>query len=140
MKKKHKEMIGRIFLGIIVLSILIVVIVPKPQKQATSTIPSASLVPQKNVVVVHTVTLTSKGFEPQKITVKKGEVVTWSNKSGKSASVNSADYPANRLFPILNIGGFEDGENIQARIYKTGELRYVNNLNPKQIGTITVTE
>lgn len=139
MKSKHKEMIGRIFLGIIVVTILAVVIIPKPQKKELI-YRSPTIAPQNPRATTHTVTLNSKGFDPNIIKVKKGEVVIWTNNSGKEASVNSADHPTHKLFPVLNLGLFKDGQSVQARIYRTGELKYINHLNPKQTGTIIVSE
>lgn len=139
MKRKHKEMIGRIFLGIIVITILAILIIPKPEKKELI-YRSPTTTPQQVRATTHTVILTSKGFEPNRITIKKGEVIIWTNNSGKEASVNSSNHPTHKLFPVLNLGAFEDGENTQARIYRLGELTYHNHLNPSQKGTIIVTE
>lgn len=139
MKSKHKEMIGRIFLGIIVITILAIAIIPKSQNNS-SLDPFTTPTPKKRQVVKHTVNLTTKGFEPNIILIKKGEVIIWTNNSEKEASVNSADYPTHKLFPVLNLGSFKDGQSVQTRIYRIGELRYVNHLNPQQTGIIMVSE
>ncbi len=139
MTRKQIEMMLRVIFGILILSIIAIMIIPQTQKKDKVS-PSIATKTQKEVVISHIVNLTSKGFVPQKITIKKGEVIVWSNKSSKKASVNSADYPTHKLFPVLNLGLFNDGENVQARIFRTGELRYVNHLIPSQTGTITVTD
>jgi len=139
MKRKHKEMVGRLVFGIVIVVILGVIIIPKPQNNS-SLDPFATPTPQKKAVVKHTVNLTTKGFEPNIILIKKGEVVIWTNNSGTEASINSADYPTHKLFPVLNLGSFKDKQSVQTRIYRIGELRYVNHLNPKQTGTIIVSE
>lgn len=139
MKRKHKEMIGRIFLGMIILTALAFIITPKPQEKKL-TYRSPTVAPQNPRATTHTVILNSKGFEPSIIKIKKGEVIIWTNKSGKEASVNSADHPTHKLFPVLNLGSFQDGQSVQARIFRTGELKYHNHLNPSQTGTITVTK
>ncbi len=94
----------------------------------------------KKTIVVHSITLTSRGFEPSKITIKKGEIVRWTNHSGKTGSVNSAEHPTHMLYPFLNLGQFDNNSSVQATIYRTGELRYVNHYIPSQRGTIIVTE
>lgn len=139
MNKKHKEMIGRIFLGILILTILVIIIIPRPQKKI---VPSTTITQsqQQKPVVMHTVSLTSNGFEPKKITIKKGEVVIWTNKSGKEAGLNSDNHPTHKLYPVLNLGEFGNGLSVQARIYRIGELTYHNHLNPSQKGTIVVVE
>lgn len=139
MRHKQKIMLLRIIIGITLLSLLVVLIVPKNKSTnyyPQQTNPNTS----KQRIVMHTITLTAKGFEPKNITIKKGEVIVWTNKSGKQASVNSADHPTHKLFPVLNLGTFNDGSSVQARIFRTGELKYHNHLNPSQTGTITVTK
>lgn len=138
MNHKHKEIAGRIFLGIIILTILAIIIIPKPQeKKPIHRYPTTT--PQVRVTT-HKVILTPKGFEPDVIKIKKGEVVIWTNNSGREASVNSADHPTHKLFPALNRGLFPDGLSVQARISRIGELRYHNHLKPEQTGKIIVIE
>lgn len=131
-------MVPRVILGIFVVSLLAFFALPKPQINKNLNSEQQTPQPQVNRSAIHAITLTKKGFEPQNITIKKGEVLVWTNKSGKKASVNSADYPTHRLFPILNLGTFEDGQSVQTLILRTGEFRYVNHYNPQQIGNITV--
>jgi len=131
--KRHRLKLGRIALGIVVFTLLIIIIVPKPQSRNAKTNVSPT-----EKVVVHNITLSKDGFEPKNITIKTGEVVIWTNKSGKQASVNSADHPTHKLFPVLNLGTFGDKESVQARIHRAGELKYHNHFDPTQTGTITV--
>lgn len=131
--KKHSLKIGRVVLGIVVFTLLIIIIIPRSQNRnaKTNVSPTAK-------VVVHNITLSKNGFEPKSITIKTGEVIIWTNKSGRQASVNSADHPTHKLFPVLNLGTFGDKESVQARIYRPGELKYHNHFDPTQTGTITV--
>lgn len=116
----------------VVLIIFAIVLVPRiadiSKKSATK--PPAS----------YNVTLTKDGFEPKDIVVKKGDVVVWTNQSGKQSSVNSADQPDHQKYPFLNLGIFEDGQTLQTPFVETGKFEYVNHLNPKNTGTVTVTE
>src|SRR5579859_1663702 len=41
----------------------------------------------------NTVTLTQTGFAPATLTIKAGQTVTWINKSGMAATVNSDPHP-----------------------------------------------
>lgn len=84
------------------------------------------------------ITLTSSGFDPETATVKAGSRVIWLNKSGASASLNSADYPTNRLYPPLNLGEFANGSSVQLIFDKPGEYKYHNHLKPGQTGTVIV--
>lgn len=133
MKIHHKKKLGRIVLGIVILTFLAIILIPKPSKQN-----SLKNSPNLPKYITHTVILTAKGFDPQKLEIKKGEVVIWSNKSGKRGSVNSAEYPSHKLFPFLNLGSFENEQNVQVIITTTGEFKYVNFFNPQQTGIIIV--
>lgn len=84
------------------------------------------------------ITLTSSGFDPETTTVKAGSRVIWLNKSGVAASLNSADYPTNKLYPPLNLGEFADGSSVQLIFDKPGEYKYHNHLKQGQNGTVIV--
>jgi len=84
------------------------------------------------------VTLTSKGFSPQTITIKAATIVTWTNQSGTAASVNSAVHPTHQVYPPLNLGEFEDGGSLSLVFDSPGTYKYHNHLNPTQVGTIIV--
>lgn len=87
---------------------------------------------------ITTVALTDTGFTPKDITVKVGTRVVWENKSGKAATVNSADHPTHLLYPFLNLGEFADGSSVQVVIDKPGKYSYHNHLNASETGTVTV--
>ncbi len=127
---------GRIIFSLILITILMIIIVPKPNK-TTKTSSKGALSPTEKSVV-HTINLTKNGFEPKDIEVKKGDLIMWVNKSEVEASVNSDDYPNNRKFPVLNLGTFESNSTLQTRIFKIGKLSYHNQFKPTQTGTITV--
>lgn len=86
------------------------------------------------------VTLTSSEFEPRSITLKVGTKVTWTNKSGTSAAVNSAAHPTHLVYPSLNLGSFGNGETLSLVFDTPGTYKYHNHLNPSQTGTIMVEE
>ncbi len=95
---------------------------------------------KKGAPVSYNVTLTKDGFEPKDIAVKEGDVVIWTNNSGKVASVNSTNQPDHQKFPFLNLGPFENGATLQTPFTKKGDFEYVNHLNPKDTGTVKVTQ
>lgn len=88
--------------------------------------------------VSYNITLTASGFEPKEISIKKGDVIVWTNNSGKQASINSADQPDHQKFPFLNLGLFENGQTKQTPFNGAGTFEYVNHLNPKDTGIVTV--
>jgi len=85
-----------------------------------------------------TVTLTAAGFTPQIITVNVNTVVIWINKSDAAGSVNSDSYPTNLLFPLLNLGRFDNGSSLATTFTKAGKYTYHNQLNSAQTGTVIV--
>lgn len=86
----------------------------------------------------NTVTLTSDGFSPATLTIKTGGTVTWVNKSGETATVNSDPHPTHTDYALLNLGNFPDGGTLTLTFDKPGTFGYHNHLNPSVRGTITV--
>lgn len=84
------------------------------------------------------VNLTKAGFEPGTITIKVGTKVTWVNKSGETATVNSDPHPTHTLWPFLNLGSFDDGASVSVIFDKAGTYTYHNHLNPSETGTVVV--
>lgn len=82
------------------------------------------------------VNLTKAGFEPGTITIKVGTKVTWVNKSGETATVNSDPHPIHTLWPFLNLGSFDDGGSVSVIFDKAGTYTYHNHLNPSETGTV----
>lgn len=85
-----------------------------------------------------TITLTSSGFEPKTLTIKAGTKVVWTNKSGGTATVNSAPHPQHTDFPPLNLGEFGDGQSLELVFEKPGTYKYHNHLNASQFGQVIV--
>lgn len=85
-----------------------------------------------------TVTLTDAGFTPKDITVKATTMVIWTNSSGKTATVDSADHPTHRLNTFLNLGEFTNGSSLQVVFDNPGKYNYHNHFNASENGTVTV--
>lgn len=84
------------------------------------------------------VILTANGFEPQMIKIKAGTEIIWTNKSGRSATVNSDPHPIHNAYPPLNLGQFNDGQSVILVFDKTGTYGYHNHLIPDQTGKVIV--
>jgi len=102
--------------------------------------------PKKNTPPIHggklpkedSVILTKNGFSPNTINIDVNTAVRWINNSGEDASVNSDDYPTNRLYPELNLGRFKDGQTMVHIFTKPGTYTYHNHLKPEQTGKVIV--
>lgn len=84
------------------------------------------------------VNVTSNGFEPQTVTIKAGQRIVWTNKSGGVVTVNSDSHPTHLMWPFLNLGRFDDGSSVSVVFEKPGTYTYHNHLNASQIGTVVV--
>lgn len=85
-----------------------------------------------------TVALSASGFAPQTIKIKFGTKVVWVNKSGATATVNSALHPTHLVYPPLNLNSFEDGQSLSLVFDKSGTYKYHDHLNPSRTGTVVV--
>ncbi len=90
---------------------------------------------KKNEVAV---TLTASGFEPQTVTVKVGEKIVWTNKSGSTATVHSNPHPIHTDYKLLNLGKFEDGGTLEFTAVEKGTYHYHDHLHPNRMGTVIV--
>ncbi|MBU2632791.1 hypothetical protein KKG52_03680 [Patescibacteria group bacterium] len=84
------------------------------------------------------ITVTSSGFNPANTTIKPNTRIIWINKTNGNVTVNSAEYPTNKLHPFLNLGEFASSSSVQAVFTKNGTYKYHNYLNPKQTGMVVV--
>lgn len=84
------------------------------------------------------VTLTQNGWSSATLSIKAGQTVTWINKSGQDATVNSNPHPTHTDYPALNLGSFPDGGSLSLNFPKAGTYGYHNHLNPSEKGTIIV--
>jgi hypothetical protein len=85
-----------------------------------------------------TVFLTNSGFAPAKLNIKSGSAIQWLNDTPNKASVNSDNYPTNKLYPELNLGQFSKGSSLVHIFVKSGTYTYHDQFNPKNTGTIVV--
>lgn len=145
----------KFILGIVILSILIVAgsylstrlqtkKINPPSVDKTTTPPSQTAASSESIPKPpvfsgkQVVTLTKDGFDPAEITIKKGTLIQWLNKSGAEASVNSQNHPTHQLYPSLNLGRFPDGSSVSLIFDKAGTYKYHDHLHPDKTGTVIV--
>jgi plastocyanin len=103
-------------------------------KPKSNTQGKAEAVRTKELVI----TLGKNGFSPDTITIKTETPVRWINKSGKPQTVNSDNYPTNRLHRQLNFGVFGNGSSVTYTFTMPGVYGYHNQFIHTQVGKITV--
>jgi plastocyanin len=95
--------------------------------------------------------LTSSGFSPKTVTIKKGGTVTWSNESSGDMWVASAQHPTHTVYDGTSLqehcgsgaGAFDqcnNGESYSFIFNKVGTWNYHNHNNSSQTGTVVVVE
>lgn len=149
MSKEQKIIIGIITGVILILGVLIFLLNGKnvdrvresktgvKEAEQIRTVPSLipTLVPKK----AETIMVSSTGFVPDKLTIRKGTFINFANFSAASVDVESDDHPTHKLFPILNIGVLANGDTSEQKMFDTpGVYKFHNHLAPNQKGMIIV--
>lgn len=139
---------NKVLIGVIIIAALLVIgflsmnrssnIQQTNTQQSTPPVATQQATSSAQPVEQNTITLTASGFSPETLTIKAGDKVTWANKSGADAAVNSNPHPVHTDYPPLNLGSFKDGENLSLTFDQAGTYGYHNHLNPSQTGTIVV--
>lgn len=138
---KIKLLIAFIIVLILVGVLLFLNLFPfKPQQKPTNQTQSTQQEEAKNYYKRPNATFsyTKSGFVPQRVTVKTGEEVTWTNNSGEDMSLNSADHPTHVKFPILNIGTIPDGATGVVVFKEKGTYSFHDHYKPEHTGIVIV--
>ena len=134
----NKIVAGLIVVMVVVGAVFLLSNKTSQQNKTVDTQPAAATSPTSTDRQTSDVIVTSKGFEPQTITITRGNRVVWLNKSGNDVAVASNDHPTHLLYPPLNLGRFKDGSSVQLIFDKPGTYGYHNHYNPTQSGTVVV--
>lgn len=82
---------------------------------------------------------TDSGFSPQSITVKVGDTVTWTNKSGGRMWVASNPHPTHTdLSGFDELGSAKNGGIYSYTFTKAGNWKYHNHVNAGDGGVVVV--
>lgn len=87
-----------------------------------------------------TITFTDNGFEPNRLTVKKGTVITVRNDSSTDIQFSSDDHPAHRDNTEMNMRVLTRGESASYTATGVGTWGFHNHLDESETGTVMVTE
>lgn len=88
-----------------------------------------------------TVTVTSEGFSPATVTIKKGGTVTWVNMLDEQVWVASALHPTHKEYPGFDqLKGMGKGGSYSFTFDKVGSWKYHDHLNPSRFGKVEVVE
>lgn len=116
-----------------------------PKTQSTESPATSSATAEKITVresQSYTVSVTSDGFSPRELTIKKGDKVTWVNKTDHAIWPASAFHPTHEVYPAFDaLRGFSQNESPYSFVFdKVGSWKYHDHLNPSWTGVIEVGE
>jgi plastocyanin len=77
----------------------------------------------------------ANGFEPASLTVKKGVVISWTNKDASAHAIDPAEGSEGPHSPQL-----KPGESYSYSFAKAGTYRYIDVMHPDRSGSVTVTD
>lgn len=87
------------------------------------------------------VNYTEDGFQPNTITIKVGQTVTWTNRDSDDLWVASNPHPVHTDYPGFDeLKGMPTGQMYSFTFTKLGKWGYHNHLNPSQMGVVVVTQ
>ena len=101
----------------------------------------------------HIIEVTSSGFNPKDLTIKKGDKVIWTNKGDKESWPASAVHPTHKAYPgsgrekcgtaeegnIFDAcKGLKNGESYEFIFNEKGKWGYHDHLDTSNFGSITV--
>lgn len=101
-----------------------------------------------------TITLTSSGFSPKSVTIKKGGTITWVNQSGQAMWIASAPHPTHTGYDgttesqhcaagYTGAAPFDECKGANSFSFtfsKVGSWNYHNHENSSTFGTVVVVE
>jgi len=107
--------------------------------------------PASTAAPAATVTYTATGFEPNTITISKGDTVRFVNNSGRGMWVASNIHPTHTEYPIKSPGdclgssfdecqAVADGESWDFEFDAVGSFNYHNHVRARDTGTVVVNE
>ncbi len=111
----------------------------KNQPKIPETLPNAETLPSTQNLKTYKVVLGENGFEPQNITIKKGDVIEFSTSGDKHFWPASDIHPTHGIYPEFDPqDAIQPGKTWSYKFEKTGTWRFHDHLAPYHTGRITV--
>lgn len=88
-----------------------------------------------------TIVRTATGYEPNEVTIKKGDIILWTNESGEFHWPASDLHPTHGIYPefdpLVPVGPEEDWK---FKFDKVGVWKFHDHIRANEVGVVTVTE
>jgi plastocyanin len=126
-----------LILGLALIAVLFVVVLVSNQSTKSNKTTANNKVSSQPPVVA--VDLSSTGFLPATISIKKGTVVEWTAADDKSVHmVASNPYPSDDSLAALKSKQFGNGAKYSYQFNQAGTFNYHDDLHPELNGTVIV--
>lgn len=126
-----------LLLCFVALAAVILIAIDNKQQPKSATVQAPT-----QVQVAAVVTISSSGFSPATVEIKKGQSVTWKNADTANHQPSSDPYPTNT--GLADLGRSEvlkQNDEFTYQFEKAGTYTYHDNLNPYKLkGTVIVSE
>ncbi len=134
----RKIKITTVFYGALIFIILLVI----------ATIAVFTLTKRENITPAETlktqytatVSITSAGFEPASLTIKKGTEITWTNDDTSPHQLQANPHPTGKSLPGLTSEILNNKQTYRYTVNKAGSFGYHDHLNPAINGNLNVKE
>jgi plastocyanin len=99
--------------------------------------PGAVVTGEPAVTIVRTAT----GYEPNEVTIKKGDIILWTNESGEFHWPASDLHPTHGIYPEFDpLVPIAPGDEWKFKFDEVGVWKFHDHIRANEVGTITVTE
>lgn len=88
-----------------------------------------------------TIVRTNEGYEPKDVTIKKGDIVLWTNESDEFHWPASNLHPTHGIYPEFDpLKPIAPGDEWKFKFDRVGVWQFHDHIRANKTGTITVTE
>jgi plastocyanin len=88
-----------------------------------------------------TIVRTNSGYEPNEITIKKGDIVLWKNESSDFHWPASDIHPTHTIYPEFDpLRAIAPGEDWKFKFDEVGTWKFHDHIRANKTGIITVTD
>jgi plastocyanin len=132
--------IDKILMGVVGVFVLAGAYFLYLQSQNSVAVPLTKVAEEQGEPTI-TIVRTDTGYEPKEVTIKKGDIVLWTNES------KEFHWPASDLHPTHSIYSEFDplrplaqGEDWKFKFDQVGTWKFHDHIRANKVGTVTVTE
>jgi len=88
-----------------------------------------------------TIVRTNTGYEPKEVTIKKGDIVLWTNESNEYHWPASDLHPTHGIYPEFDpLRPIASGDTWKFKFDKVGVWKFHDHIRANKVGTVTVVE